>query len=73
MKIHKIEEALGKAIRDVQIELSAMSEGDRNQYNETKASLTEELAFLQAIAKQIEEWNLERSRRAIERMSKIYL
>ena len=71
MKIHKVEEAVTKAIRDIEIELTAMETGDRNQFNETRESLASERTLLTRLAGMIEDWQRERSQEAIDRMESL--
>lgn len=68
MKWHKVKNVLEKSERDVEIELTALGEGERNQYNEDREALQSELELLKTLARTIDEWLLERSRRVLERM-----
>lgn len=69
MKLHTIQAQIDKAIRDVQIEISAMEPGQRTQFNEDKEELTAELSLLQRMAKMIDDYIMERSRIVINRMA----
>jgi hypothetical protein len=68
MKWHKVKNVLEKSERDVEIELTALGEGERNQHNEDREALQSELELLKTLARTIDEWLLERSRRVLERM-----
>src|SRR5690349_14077234 len=59
MKLHLIEQHVQKAIRDVEIELSAMDAGQRTRHGESKDHLIAEIRTLRAIASLIEQHNLD--------------
>jgi hypothetical protein len=69
MKVHMLEKRIKTAARDLQLEISAMEPKGRTRYNENRDSLVAELRLLEELVQRIEDWHLERSRIAIERMS----
>lgn len=70
MFVHLLERRLSKMEAILRLEIENAAPGERTRYREDRAALESEIALLRTLARTIEDWWTERSRLAIERISK---